>query len=108
MRSPFPGSYLQTKGHCDKKRQGHEVRAPANEIGSSCQVQAVAFAAPTNASTMEWKMTSPSAESNAAAPARPVGGINPATLRSRLKIPEMLAVEPLGFPAVSSVPCGVV
>src|SRR5262249_47843512 len=70
--------------------------------------QAIAFAAPTRASTMDLKMTRPSAESSAGSMARSGCGIRPATLRSRLQMPAMLCIEPLGLPATSSDPSGVV
>src|SRR5262249_12829548 len=69
---------------------------------------AVAFAAPTRASTIDLKTTRPSAESSAPSIARSGCGIRPPTLRSRLQIPAMLCIEPLGLPAASSEPSGVV
>src|SRR5258708_37606352 len=64
--------------------------------------QAVALAAPTSASTMEWKMTKPSAEPRADSTARSGWGMRPATLRWRLQTPGILWTAPLGFAAVSS------
>src|SRR5262249_18790453 len=68
---------------------------------------AVAFAVPTRASTMDLKMTRPSEESSADSMARSGCGIRPATLRSRLQMPAMLCIEPLGLPAASLQPSGV-
>src|SRR5260370_1308053 len=70
--------------------------------------QAVAFAAETSDSTSDRKITRPSAEPSANSTARSGCGIRPATLRSRLQMPAMLWSEPLGLPAESFPPSGVV
>ena len=70
--------------------------------------QAVAFAAVASDSTSDWKITKPSAEPSADSTARSGCGIRPATLRSRLQMPAMLWSEPLGLPAASFAPSGVV
>ena len=60
------------------------------DFGSCGSHQAVAFAAPTSASTMERKIVRPSVEPSAASTARSGCGMRPATLRPRLQMPAML------------------
>src|ERR1700730_16129067 len=88
--------------------KGHDRACPCTEIGIFDHYQAVALAAPTSASIIERKITRPSAESRADSTARSGWGIRPATLRSRLQMPAMLVIGPLGFPAASLEPSGVV
>src|SRR3979409_2566183 len=88
--------------------EGRSKLRPYQRIHLYHYCHAVAFAAPTRASTIERKITRPSAESSADSTARSGCGIRPATFLSRLQIPAIFAVEPLGFPAASSEPSALV
>src|SRR5258708_25607540 len=102
----YGGHFLDEDLRVCACRSAAQARVPVPQklLGA----HAVAFAAPTRASTMERKITRPSSEFRADSTARSGCGIRPATLRSRLQMPAMLFMEPLGLPGLSSLPSGVV
>jgi hypothetical protein len=69
---------------------GHVSDLQQRTDTANATFHAVAFAAPTSASTVERKITSPSAEPRADSTARSGWGMRPATLRSRLQTPAIL------------------
>src|SRR5260370_18481846 len=82
--------------------EGAAILRPYKENSLRPTSQAVAFAAPTRASTMERKITRPSAEPSADSTARSGWGMRPATFRSRLQTPAIFLTAPLGLPALSA------
>src|SRR4029077_537554 len=117
LRSNFrsDSNFRASGGHISHQQEqleaeGHDILCLLKDkiyLGQSKRPadHAVAFAAPTSASTIERKITRPSEEPIGFSMARSGCGIRPATLRSRLQMPAMLAIEPLGLPAASAFSC---